>query len=271
MRHATWLCRAGLLGVFAMVFATMAVSRADEPKPADDAQVARPRDVRPTVELIDDVGALPKYWLDMKLSGVPKALDEQLQLDGKGALVTQVGSDGPAAKAGVKVYDVVMAVGERPIEKLSDVVDEVNKSEGKEVSLKVLRVGKEMTLAITPAERFKSRNHDGSSTRTLQVPGVGGIDIDIENLEEKIREKLKDAGVDLRLQLIQPGQFVRRGEMLFKTPDFPDDLSITVTKTGKNPGRKARRIARGSARPRQSFPGPCPDAVCHRAARRDEV
>ena len=234
MRLATWLCRAGLLGAFAITLLTMAAVRADEPKRADYGQEALPRTVRPSVDLIDDLNALPKYWLDMKLTNVPKALDEQLQLGGKGTLVTHVGDDGPAAKAGLKAHDILLTVGDKPIEKLSDVVDEVEKSLGKEVSLKVLRAGKQMTLAITPAERYGSRDRYETPTYRL-----GDLDIDIQKLEAKIREKLDNVGVDVRMLLIEPGKFIPHGTGFEadKPADFPDDLNVQVTKTGKKPAQ----------------------------------
>jgi membrane-associated protease RseP (regulator of RpoE activity) len=234
MRLATSLFRAGLLCAFAITLATFAAVRADEPKPAEAKDPPEARRV------IVNFSASSKYWLDMKLTNVSKALDAQLGLDGAGALVTDVGGDGPAAKAGVKAHDILLAVGDKPIEKLSDVLDEVEKSLGKEVSLKVLRAGKEMTLAITPVERSAAPlPRTEIKTNVLTLRRLGDLDIEFEKLEEKIRDKLDNAGLDVRMLLIEPGKFIPHGTgfEVDKPADLPDDLSVQITKTGKKPAQ----------------------------------
>jgi PDZ domain len=244
MQFATRLCRAGLLGAFATTIG-INTALADEPEPPaarEGAEVRRealPR-VRHEIMrkvLINDVAASSKYWLDMKLTGVPKALDAQLQLEGAGALVADVGTDGPAAEAGIKTHDVVMAVGDKPIKRLPDLVDEIDKSEGKEVSLKILRGGKPITLTITPVERAPAgKRGEQIEEDVFTLPGLGNIDIN--EIEETIRGKLENAGVDVRMLLIEPGKFLPKGTGFeVEKLEFPDDLTVQISKNGKEPAQ----------------------------------
>jgi S1-C subfamily serine protease len=55
---------------------------------------------------------------------------------------------GPAHKAGIKRGDILLAVGDKPIKQYGYAVEGLNASEGK-VSLKLLRGGKTITVAVT--------------------------------------------------------------------------------------------------------------------------
>jgi serine protease Do len=95
--------------------------------------------------------AMPKYGLAAQLAPVPAALDRRLELKGEGLLVQRVAPGGPADKAGIKPDDILLAVGDKPIKQYADVIGELDASEGKELSLKLLRGGKTNTVAVTPA------------------------------------------------------------------------------------------------------------------------
>jgi hypothetical protein len=124
-------------------------------------------------------------------------------------------------------------VADKPIKSLSEVNEAVDKSEGKELAFQVLRAGKTLTVAVTPAERYGA----GNPYKPPAPASRDAIDLDISKLEETIREKLRDAGVDVRLQLIQPGRFVPRGVgfSVAEPADFPADLSIVLRKEGQKP------------------------------------
>ena len=65
----------------------------------------------------------------------------------RGAVVTQVTSDSPADKAGLKTGDVIVAINERQVRDASDVRTRIGLLRiGEKVSMKVLRDGKERTL-----------------------------------------------------------------------------------------------------------------------------
>ena len=66
--------------------------------------------------------------------------------DDEGLVVVHLVEDGPAAKAGVKRHDLVVSAGDKKLRRVPDLVDAVNDGDGKEISLKVLRGGKEQRI-----------------------------------------------------------------------------------------------------------------------------
>lgn len=70
--------------------------------------------------------------------------------DGRGVLVTSVSENGPAQKAGLKAGDVITAVEGNRIEKISDLMREINRKEAGEVTLTVIRDKSQRTFKLTP-------------------------------------------------------------------------------------------------------------------------
>ncbi len=148
---------------------------------------------------------------------MPKALDSQLDLKGQGLLVAHVAKDGPADKAGIEANDILLAVNDKPLKQASDLESAL--TEGKEISLKVLRGGKPQTITVTPAKR---------ETAGIHWP------VETEEIERVVVEKLKDAGIsDFSIDLVQPGRFEPLG--IHFGPELPDDVSVAIRKQGKNP------------------------------------
>jgi serine protease Do len=84
--------------------------------------------------------------------------------DGKGALVTSVSEDGPAAKAGVKAGDVITAVDGEAVDSPGDISRVINHKKEGEVTLTIIRNKSQQTIRVTP--------RDGASG-TLDQPQVG--------------------------------------------------------------------------------------------------
>ena len=76
-----------------------------------------------------------------------------------GAEVTSVGDGTPAAKAGLKVGDVIVAVNGKPVDSANSLVGHVReKTTGDEVTLTVLRDGKSIEVKATLAAKPTSNN-----------------------------------------------------------------------------------------------------------------
>jgi serine protease Do len=72
--------------------------------------------------------------------------------DGKGVLVTSVGDDTPAAKAGLKAGDVITAIDGEKIEGAGDLARGINKKKEGDVTLTVIRNKNHKTFTMTPKE-----------------------------------------------------------------------------------------------------------------------
>ncbi|HEV3138579.1 MAG TPA: PDZ domain-containing protein, partial [Pirellulales bacterium] len=232
MQSATWLRRASWLGVFGIALLSVKSARADDDKSADEKSPPAKEETLTKEEIARKSVSRPrtaKYWLEMQVVSVSPALSQQLDLKGEGVLVAHVRPDGPADKGGIKENDVLLTIGDKSIKDLTDVVTALNASDGKELSVKLMRSGKTMSVSVTPVERVRKDKDFWPEAHPFG-------DVDIRDMEKSIREKLKQAGVDVRMQLIQPGKiFPKQAGLSFNMPEFPDDVTVNIHKEGKKP------------------------------------
>jgi C-terminal processing protease CtpA/Prc len=95
-----------------------------------------------------------EYFIGVSLNPVDDALRSQLNLSpGQGLIVTEVVKDSPSEKSGVKPNDIVLEFGSQPIDSADKLAAQVQADQDKPTTLKVLRAGKPLAIAITPAVR----------------------------------------------------------------------------------------------------------------------
>ena len=71
--------------------------------------------------------------------------------DGKGVLITNVGDNSPAAKAGLRAGDVITAVDGEKVEGSGDISRAINKNKDGDVTLTVIRNKDRRTITVTPS------------------------------------------------------------------------------------------------------------------------
>ena len=152
-QHATWRRRASWLAALALMGVAPVIARADDDPPKDEKSPPKAesesRESRKARVVRD---ALTTYRLEVHVTPVPPPLNDQLDLKGEGAVVEHVSPDGPAGKAGIQRHDILLSVGDKPIKGPRDLSEAVNASEGKELTIKLLRGGKPQTVTVTPAK-----------------------------------------------------------------------------------------------------------------------
>jgi len=121
--------------------------------------------VRPTVETLIKDGKISHGYMGLGIADVTPENAKFFQMtDASGALVSQVEPNSPAAKAGVKVGDVI---GELDGRKVSDAgqlqVSVGQKKPGTVIKLGVMRDGKTLELPVT-LEAMGARDGDDSET-----------------------------------------------------------------------------------------------------------
>ncbi|NIF16962.1 DegQ family serine endoprotease [Pantoea sp. Cy-639] len=96
-------------------------------------------------------GKVSRGWLGVVIQEVNKDLAESFGLDKPaGALVAQVLEDGPAAKGGLQVGDVILSMNGQPIVMSADLPHLVGGlKDGEKAKLEIIRNGKRQTLDIT--------------------------------------------------------------------------------------------------------------------------
>jgi serine protease Do len=113
--------------------------------------------VETVVASLKDKGSVTRGFIGVQMQPVTKEIAEAIGLkEPKGALVAEAIKDGPAAKAGVKTGDTIIAVDGQPIAEAKDLSRKVaNVAPGKTVSLTLWREGKERTVTLEVASQPK--------------------------------------------------------------------------------------------------------------------
>jgi membrane-associated protease RseP (regulator of RpoE activity) len=96
----------------------------------------------------------PAFWIGVSVSPVEPALRAHLKLPSdQGLLATEVVADGPAAKAGLKVNDILLTMAWKPLKDQATLIDLVQKNGDKAVAVVIIREGNRQTLELTPQRR----------------------------------------------------------------------------------------------------------------------
>lgn len=109
--------------------------------------------------------------------------------DGKGVLVTSVAEDSPAAKAGIKAGDVIIAVDGEKVESAGDVTNGLNKRKEGDVSLTLIRNKSQMNVTVTPkaAERptvlSPARTARQVIVPRISIPAIPAVNVSIPSIE----------------------------------------------------------------------------------------
>jgi serine protease Do len=123
-----------------------------------------------------------------------------------GAVVTQVESDSPGAKAGLKVGDVITRIDGNEVSDAGALQVEVGqKSPGTTIHLQVMRDGKDVELPVT-LEAMGSRDRSGKETAEAGH-GKPRWGIGLADITPEMREQMQ-APRDLHgvvIQAVQPG------------------------------------------------------------------
>ncbi|MBD2748028.1 trypsin-like peptidase domain-containing protein [Microvirga sp. BT688] len=113
--------------------------------------------VETVVASLKENGSVTRGFIGVQMQPVTKEIAEAIGLkEPKGALVAEAMKDGPAAKAGVKTGDTIVAVDGQPINEAKDLSRKVaNVAPGKSLSLTLWRDGKERNVTLEVASQPK--------------------------------------------------------------------------------------------------------------------
>lgn len=206
-----------------------------------------------------DLGAEPpsKYWIGLGCELATDALKSQLGLTEKQALlVTMVADESPAKAAGFQVHDVITTVkfGEesKPLDSIATLTTMVAQAEANPLVLSVIRQGKPQDITVTPAERPQPKQDVLSSTNPLlnlaTTPAPWVSTSDPERVQRLLRELQAAVGGQSQPTTIHfTGPVVAPSVpapppgiphiVVMSKPELPENVTITITKTGKEPIR----------------------------------
>jgi len=205
------------------------------------------------IKVKDDLvkyGKVTRGRIGVVIQSVTKPLAESFGLGkAEGALVSKVEPDSPAAKAGLKTGDVILAWNGQTISESADLPPRVADTKpGAQASLKVWREGKEQQLTIAVGEMPA----DQATLAAAATPAAQGkLGVAVRPLAEA---EAKQAGTEGGL-LVERAQGaaakagVRRGDVILgvngKPVRTPDELKRAIDGAGK---QAALLVQRGEAR-----------------------
>jgi serine protease Do len=164
------------------------------------------------VAQLKERGSVTRGWMGVGIQDLTPELAQYYGLkEQKGVLVTQVFPGDPADQAGLKVKDVITAVGGKPVasgRELSAAV--ASMAVGKDVPVKILRDGKEQTLSVQISER---KDPEEQAARGGQPPegdelGIRAADL---NPESARRFGLDESERGVAVAAVRPGSKADQG------------------------------------------------------------
>ncbi|KTT50191.1 serine peptidase [Pseudomonas oryzihabitans] len=135
-------------------------------------------------------GKVSRGWLGVVIQEVDKGLAESFGLDRPaGALVAQVLDNGPAAKGGIKVGDVILSVNGQKIEESADLPHLIgNLKPGAKADMEIIRDGKRQTLNVTvgdmPKDDSVAANGEPGSSRSSNRLGLAVATLSAEQKKD---------------------------------------------------------------------------------------
>ncbi|MEX2460061.1 MAG: trypsin-like peptidase domain-containing protein [Paenibacillaceae bacterium] len=99
----------------------------------------------------------PAPYIGVSVGNVPQSYVKELQLENTdGAYVDQVPMGGPAFKAGIKTYDVILAVNGTKVKTRDELIAKIQTFKvGEKVTLNIVRDGKKMDVIVTIGDKNK--------------------------------------------------------------------------------------------------------------------
>ena len=146
-------------------------------------------------------GRVSRGWLGVSIQQVTPAIAGPLGMDQpRGALVADIAKDGPAARAGIKVGDVIVKFDRRDIKEASDLPLLVAQTmPEKQTRVTILRAKKEIPLFVTMG-KLKEKETIASATE----PGKLGMMV--EQLTPQLAQSLGlSRGQGVILTFVEPG------------------------------------------------------------------
>lgn len=149
-------------------------------------------EVKALIPQLESKGRIARGYIGTALSDLDSDSAEYLGLtDTRGAVITQLDPRGPAAKAGVRIYDIVTEFNGKKITNSLELQDAVADAPiGKSVKAKVLRNRKAVNLNVTVSERPEdSRTKKTASKKYEGQKAPFNLGFTVIDPTEQVREE----------------------------------------------------------------------------------
>ena len=131
------------------------------------------------IEQIKSGKKISRGWIGVAIQDVDENTAKALGLqEARGALAGNVMEGEPAAQAGMKDGDIILAVDDKEIEDASDLLHAIaDKTPGSQATLTIWRDGKKQNVTVTLGERKSSQNIEQGDKGNRKDEGLLGISV----------------------------------------------------------------------------------------------
>ena len=149
--------------------------------------------VRLVMDQLLQQGKVTRGWIGVTIQELTPELAQKFSLQKtKGALVSDVAKDGPAAKAGIMRGDVILEFNGKEVRDVSSLRNMVAQSKaGSEITMKILRAGREFTVRVfivelprEIAEVIPSQLPDNSNSDLRALTGLTVMNLSREIIRQ---------------------------------------------------------------------------------------
>jgi serine protease Do len=197
--------------------------------------------VQRVVQQLQDGGSVSRGWLGVKIQNIDRDLAGSLGLkEPKGAIISEVMSDGPAAEAGLKVEDAILKIDTKDIEDSRDLARTIADLPAKStVDVKVWRDKGERNIKVKLGTYPNTQDvAEGKTEPEAQDDEGGNVDLKQLGLTLKpsgpgVKEGVVIAEVDPNSDAALKG--IKEGDVILKAGDekvsSPQDVVKALKKT----------------------------------------
>jgi serine protease Do len=191
-------------------------------------------------------GRVVRGRIGVTIQDVNSQLAESFGLDRpRGALVSSVEKDGPAAKAGLQPGDVILGVSGRPIERYGELSGTIAAMKpGTDTALQVWRSGKQQTVNVKVAELKEqtptAAANPNAKPGARQTDQAARLGLTVRALEAQEKEQVETTGTLVVEEVVGPAAAagVQPGDIILgingKRVKTVKELQDAATSSGKN-------------------------------------
>jgi membrane-associated protease RseP (regulator of RpoE activity) len=175
--------------------------------------------------------AKPVYWIGIRGRVIDDpVLRTQLQLaEDSGVVVEEVVKDSPADKAGLRQHDIVLRADGEAVQGMEDLAELVTAGQGKPIQLRIIRLGQEETVVVTPEERPA-----GVEQASTGFPGFGQMD-DQDAMRQLMERMPGLPNLPGGVRMFGPGVIIN-GQRL-DLNSLPNGVAVTIERSNDGPAK----------------------------------
>lgn len=202
---------------------------------------------RPVIDQLIEFGRARRGWLGVQIQTVTDEIASGLGLsEASGALVSGLPEDGPAAKAGIEVGDVILRFDGKPVGEMRRLPRMVSETRiGKRVEVEIWRRGERMAIAVVLGEFPEGSRAAAPVPKPEPVVTVAGLGMTLSAITPDMRDRFaleEDVRGVVVTEVaengpaadngIQPGTVIRKVGAGLRVVESPSEVESEIRRTG---------------------------------------